>query len=104
MYQRQAYEELTVYALPTIKAYLSKHNWAYITAENYQDIQQELTIALMKAISTYDPNKHVRLFSWMYSHYRFTCLDLSKKENPYREHMVQQSEIGDIHYEPEDEL
>jgi len=96
-------DNLVIYCLPTIHAYLKNHHWSFMTRENYYDIVQELTVSLILSINSYKPSKNVKLLSWLYTNYRFTMLAIGKKENPFMNNNVQLDEDAPFYVEPEQE-
>ena len=91
-----------VYCLPTIYGYLAHHKWSFIVPTNYDDIVQDLSISLIQSIRTYNPNKNVKLLSWIYTNFRYACLAMNKNEKPYNDNNVQLDEDCILlYYEPE---
>ena len=42
----------------------------------YEDLVQEAFIAVLEAYETYNPNKNMKLESWIYNHINWRCLEL----------------------------
>lgn len=100
MLHREAYDELVIYCLPTVKIYLAEHKWRFMDYDNYQDMCQILSIALMRAVRNYDQNKDVKLFTWLNSNFKYAMLTQGKKENPYRDRHPQLEDDHDLPYDP----
>ena len=84
-----------VYCLPTINGYLKKHPWGFISSWNYEDIHQELAISVINSVKSYKIEAKVKLFTWLYTNFRFTCLTLNKKDHLFNDKFRQLDEIAD---------
>ena len=83
-YRNQDYDALIEYLLPTVKWYLLKHRWSFVNYENYPDVYQHLSMALVKACYSYAPEKGVKITSWVISNYLWACKMYGRKEIPYQ--------------------
>lgn len=93
-------DELLVYCLPLVKAYIHTHRW--ILKYEFDDVHQELALALHHYLRTYDPTKNVKLLTWIYSNLRFACLSYNKKHHTYLENTVQFAELDQNPTHPEE--
>lgn len=82
-------DELIVYMIPTIHAYLKHHKWSFLTIDNYYDISQDLCISLIGSIRTYKKEAGTKILTWVYGNYRFCMLVKGKKEIPYSTKQMQ---------------
>ena len=102
-------DNLIVYALPVRFQYLYKHRWKCQTEANYEDIEQELVLATIKAINTYKPvvtKKDgtvvtVKILTHLYNYYRYQMLPFNRDENDWTYHNDQFNEESQYTYEDE---
>ena len=85
-------EGCIIYCIPTIRSFLAKHKWSFVTPTQYDDTFQELMITLWECCKSYNPEKKVKLLTWLYIHYRFCCLRIGRTELPIAFTFVQMND------------
>jgi hypothetical protein len=66
------------YCQPLINAYLQRAKWWFLKLDNREDIIQELNIAIITAINTYDAKEGAKLSTHIWNHFFYAMGNYSK--------------------------
>lgn len=70
--------------IPLFRAVYYEHN-NFITSDNHEDIYQELYIAIIQAIDSFDEKKDCKLQTWLFNKMDYCMMELTRQHHKRNE-------------------